>query len=177
MGGGSAGMSVAAQLLSTSTAATPSDITVFDAARTHFYQPAFTMVAGGVFGDDDRAIRHKLGGVVQKPMKSVFDGDIRFVADSIGEYNPDSNALYTLGSHRRFTYDVLVVCSGIECRFDLIEGAEEALHDRSAPVGSMYDIGFALKMNKMRSKFKVSFHTHIIINRLLQLSTSVRAAE
>ena len=73
VGGGTAGMNVAAQLLSSKVATSPSEITVFEPRKTHYYQPGFTMVAGGVLGDNDSELRSKLGGLIQKPMSQIFD--------------------------------------------------------------------------------------------------------
>ncbi len=50
LGGGTAGCSITAQLAN-SGVLKPEDITVFDPSGTHYYQPAFTMVGGGVLGN------------------------------------------------------------------------------------------------------------------------------
>jgi hypothetical protein len=48
------------------------------------------------------------------------------------------------------TYDYLVMCSGVELRYDLIEGSSEALNDSECPVGSMYRLDYAHKMSNLR---------------------------
>ena len=48
------------------------------------------------------------------------------------------------------TYDYLVMCSGVELRYDLIEGSSEALDDLECPVGSMYRLDYAHKMSNLR---------------------------
>src|SRR4051812_18508498 len=47
VGGGTAGISAARQILR-SNIATKEQITIFDPADIHYYQPGFTMIAGGV---------------------------------------------------------------------------------------------------------------------------------
>ena len=50
VGGGAAGLSIAARL---SRALEHPDITLIDPAGQHFYQPGFTMIAGGVFRPEE----------------------------------------------------------------------------------------------------------------------------
>eukprot|EP01084_Bolivina_argentea_P019581 36382_1 len=153
VGGGTAGMNVAGQLLSSNTCS-PRDITVFEPRNIHYYQPGFTMVAGGILGNDNTEVRRQFGGLIQKPMNQIFNSNINFINDSIGLYDADNNRLYTYNTDNEFTYDILIMCTGIELRYDLIEGLEDALNDPHSNVGSMYDINYALKMNKVRTKFK-----------------------
>lgn len=153
VGGGTAGMNVAGQLLS-SKLAQPSDITVIEPNKVHHYQPGYTMVAGGVLGDQENDVRNKLEGLITKPMSSLFDPmGINFVNDSVTEYDPDNNKLY-LQNNDYYTYDILVVGTGIQLRYDLVEGLTEALENPLSPVGSMYKLDYALKMNKLRADFE-----------------------
>lgn len=50
VGGGAAGTNVSAQLVN-SGVFRPEEITVFDASRTHHYQPGYTNIAGGVWNN------------------------------------------------------------------------------------------------------------------------------
>ena len=52
------------------------------------------------------------------------------------------------------TYDFLVVAPGITLRFDLIEGAKEALADANCPVGSIYTLDGAYKTSVLRENFR-----------------------
>jgi len=45
------------------------------------------------------------------------------------------------------------MATGVELRYDLIEGAMAALKDESCPVGSMYRLDFAFKMRRLRENF------------------------
>ena len=145
-------MNVAAQLLS-SKIAQPSDITVIEPKKVHHYQPGYTMVAGGILGNNENEVRSKLDGLITKPMGSLFDPmGINFVNDYVTEYDPDNNKLFTNNDY--YTYDILVIGTGIELRYDLVEGLEEALENPSSPVGSMYKLEYALKMNKLRTEFE-----------------------
>ena len=40
-------------------------------------------------------------------------------------------------------YDYLVICPGVQLRYDLIPGSVEALEDPNSPVGSIYRLDYA----------------------------------
>lgn len=51
-------------------------------------------------------------------------------------------------------YDFLVVNPGLKLRFDLIKGAQEALDDKTSPVGSIYTLQTAYKTSVLRENFR-----------------------
>ena len=57
VGAGCGGQSLIAQLTRTGKVSA-GDITVYDPSKEHHYQPAYTMVAGGVFADAAKTKSH-----------------------------------------------------------------------------------------------------------------------
>ncbi len=108
IGGGSAGLNVAARL---NRALAKPDITLIDPSDVHYYQPGFTLIASGVF---DAAS-------VARPQSKLIPNGVKWIQDSVVEINPDSNRLRT-ARHGTVDYDFLVLCPGLEMHFDAIEG-------------------------------------------------------
>ncbi|MCB9731923.1 MAG: NAD(P)/FAD-dependent oxidoreductase [Deltaproteobacteria bacterium] len=108
VGGGSAGISVAARLLAEPT---PPDVAIVEPATVHYYQPLWTLVGGGVFDRQASA----------RPMASVMPSGATWIQDAVEAFDPANNAV-TLSSGRTLTYDQLVVAPGIQLDFGKIEG-------------------------------------------------------
>ena len=51
-------------------------------------------------------------------------------------------------------YDYLVICPGVQLRYDLIPGSAEALEDPNSPVGSIYRLDYAYKASRLRDQFR-----------------------
>lgn len=135
VGGGCAGTSVSKQLLN-SGHFKPGEITVFDSAEHHYYQPGFTNLSGGVWDQSqaDKSIR--------RTMSEVLDSRLNHVRENVTTYQPEMNSITTT-SQNEFTYDYLIVASGLDLRYDTIEGAIDAIEDPDCPVGSMYSYKYA----------------------------------
>ena len=108
VGGGAAGLDIAARL---ERALAQPDITVIDPAAVHFYQPGFTLVAGGVFTPNE----------IQRPQSSLIPAGVRLIPDSVVSIEAERNRLST-ASHGVIEYDYLVLAPGLEMHFDVIEG-------------------------------------------------------
>ncbi len=108
IGGGNAGISVAARL---SRKLKGLDIAVVEPSGKHYYQPLWTLVGGGVFKKE----------VTERSEASVIPRGVAWVRDSVAEICPEENSLLT-GSRRRIGYDFLVVAPGIQINWDQIEG-------------------------------------------------------
>lgn len=116
VGGGSAGISVAARLRR----ADPSlDIAVVEPSEFHFYQPLWTLVGAGVFKPEDSRRREA---DVMPPM-------VQWIRDRVAAIEPDSRAVVT-ASGRRLTYDWLVVALGIQIDWNAIPGLAEGIGTR-----------------------------------------------
>jgi sulfide:quinone oxidoreductase len=113
IGGGTAGITVAAQLLGHERAPR---ITIVEPADVHYYQPLWTLVGAGIFPRVDSA----------RPMADVMPAGASWVRDSVAELLPDQNAI-KLASGRVLQYQQLVVAPGIKLDWDKIEGLPGAL--------------------------------------------------
>ena len=112
IGGGNAGISTAAQLLRKNRAL---DIAVVDPADKHYYQPAWTLVGGGVF-DIQKTERSEA---------SVMPKGVHWIKQKALGFSPDQN-LVTLEKDS-LTYDYLIVCPGIQLNWGAIKGLQETL--------------------------------------------------
>lgn len=109
VGGGTAGISVAARL--TNGWFNKRDVAVIEPADTHYYQPLWTLVGGGVVPKE----------VTGRPMKSVMPKRVHWIKDAVAEFEPDKNTIRTREG-KVITYDWLVVAAGLQINWDKIPG-------------------------------------------------------
>ncbi|GAB2613796.1 FAD/NAD(P)-binding oxidoreductase [Emticicia sediminis] len=112
IGGGNAGISVAAQLFRKNSKL---DIAIIDPSEKHYYQPAWTLVGSGVF-DIEKTERNEADVM---PKKTVW------IKESVQIFNLDVQAITT--DKDTYTYDYLVVCPGIQLNWSAIKGLPETL--------------------------------------------------
>lgn len=113
IGGGNAGLSVAAQLLHKQ----PSlKIAIIEPSEKHYYQPAWTLVAAGEFDIQD----------TEKNEKDYIPENAIWIKDAIDTFQPEQNQV-TGTSGEKYTYDALVVAPGIQLDWHKIEGFNETL--------------------------------------------------
>lgn len=127
VGGGSAGITVAAQLLKRSRSL---DILIIEPSEQHYYQPAWTLVAGGCMSFEETV----------QPQKDQIPKAAIWRQDAVTQFDPDHNRLRTQAG-TVLSYDYLVVCPGIQIDWDQIPGLKEALGSNG--VCSNYAIGGA----------------------------------
>ncbi|PRP65918.1 NAD(P)/FAD-dependent oxidoreductase [Nonlabens agnitus] len=113
IGGGTAGIMTAAQLLQQKIS---NSIAIIEPAETHFYQPAWTLVGAGTYDYE------KTG----KPMASIMPKGVKWIKDKATGFDPDNNAVLTL-NHGAVTYDYLVVAPGLAYDFSLVLGLGDAM--------------------------------------------------
>ena len=113
VGGGAAGVTVAAILRRHRH---DLDIALLEPSDSHYYQPAFTLVGGGTY-DMAKTRRAEAG---------LIPPGVRWIKDAAAEFDPEKNAV-GLKSGRRLTYDMLVVCPGIQIDIGKVEGLEGTL--------------------------------------------------
>ncbi|WP_370280323.1 NAD(P)/FAD-dependent oxidoreductase [Pontibacterium sp.] len=110
-GGGAAGISIANRLQHHLNGAR---ITVVDARPYHWYQPGQTLLLAGAYKTLDDVVSDN---------SSYLSGDTRWIQDEIAEFQPDNNRALTKSSET-LEYDYLIVATGLELRYDLIEGMD-----------------------------------------------------
>ncbi|MCP9768577.1 NAD(P)/FAD-dependent oxidoreductase [Lacihabitans sp. LS3-19] len=112
VGGGNAGISVAAQLFRKNPKL---DIAIIDPADKHYYQPAWTLVGGGAF---DIA-------KTERTEASVMPKKAKWIKEAAESFNPEQNQVTTSGG--TYSYDYMVVCPGIQLNWGAIKGLPETL--------------------------------------------------
>ncbi len=113
IGGGTAGIMTAAQLLKQDKTL---DIGLIEPATTHYYQPAWTLVGAGTYNFDKTA----------KPMADVMPNGVSWIKDYASGFSPESNSVSTKSSGN-ITYDYLVVAPGLTYDFSLVPGLGDAI--------------------------------------------------
>lgn len=126
VGGGTAGLSVAATLLRRQ----PNlDVAVIEPSEDHYYQPGWTLVGGG---DMTAKATHRREADLM-PDKATW---IKQAADS---FQPDDNQV-TLANGDKVGYKYLVVAAGLKLDWDKIEGLSETLGKNSVTSNYRYDL-------------------------------------
>jgi len=116
LGGGTAGISVAARLRR---ADTRLDIGLVEPSESHFYQPLWTLVGAGVFPPE----------ASRRPEADYVPRGVRWIRDRVVELRPEEKSV-VLQSGRRLTYDWLVVALGIQIDWQAIPGLAEGIGSR-----------------------------------------------
>ncbi|WP_195707322.1 FAD-dependent oxidoreductase [Vibrio cincinnatiensis] len=109
VGGGAAGIGMANKLNQYLSGA---EITVVEPRNFHWYQPGQTLLLAGSYTQTSD---------VMAANERYISGDVRWVEDAVIEYRPDHNQVVTQKGNR-LDYDYLIVATGVELRYDLIEG-------------------------------------------------------
>ncbi|MFW6053383.1 MAG: FAD-dependent oxidoreductase [Persicimonas sp.] len=115
VGGGTAGITVASQLLKRDP---PLDVAIIEPSETHYYQPLWTLVGGGVFEREESA----------RSMKQVIPRAATWIRDRAATFQPDEDQL-TLASGDTVSYEQLVVAPGIQLDWDAVEGLDGHVGD------------------------------------------------
>lgn len=113
IGGGNAGISVAAQL---QRARKGLDVAIIEPSEQHYYQPLWTLVGGGVF-PKEQSVR------AEAPL---IPKGVTWIRDSVVQVCPDDGQVITAGGVR-VDYKWLVVAPGIQIDWGKIKGLEGAL--------------------------------------------------
>lgn len=126
VGGGAAGIAVAASLLARSPQL---DIAIIDPADIHYYQPGWTMVGGGVFD----------ASVTARTMASVLPRGVHWIKSAVAAFEPERDAVILDGC-RVVKYRQLVVCPGLKLDWHGIEGLSETLGLNGVTSNYRYDL-------------------------------------
>ncbi|HPH82245.1 MAG TPA: FAD/NAD(P)-binding oxidoreductase, partial [Flavobacteriales bacterium] len=113
IGGGNAGISVAAQLLIKNKQL---DIAIVDPSEKHYYQPAWTLVGGGAFDIQK----------TERTEASVIPKGVKWIKEKVISFNPEKDSI-ELSNGEHITYGYLVVAPGIQLNWKDIKGLKETL--------------------------------------------------
>ena len=126
IGGGAAGVAVASSLLSRNSKL---DVAIIDPADTHYYQPGWTMVGGGVFKP----------ATTVKTMASVIPSKAKWIQAAVAGFEPDAKQVILEGC-RPISYDALIVCPGLKLNWHGIEGLVDTLGQNGVTSNYRYDL-------------------------------------
>ncbi|MGB3353253.1 MAG: FAD/NAD(P)-binding oxidoreductase [Mycobacterium sp.] len=125
VGGGSAGISVAARLLRKG----HSDVAVIEPSDMHYYQPLWTLVGGG----------QAKASTTARSEASVMPKGATWIRNAAATVDPDNNTV-TCADGATYSYDVLVVCPGIQLDWNRTEGLQDALGEDGVSSNYRYDL-------------------------------------
>lgn len=137
IGGGNAGISVAARLRIKG----QDDIAVIEPSDKHYYQPLWTMIGGGQGNIKS----------TERPQASVMPQGVAWIKGAAEGVDPEKNEV-RLSDGTVVSYDYLVVCPGIQLDWDKTPGLPEAL--KTPNVSSNYRFDLASKTWQMIKRMK-----------------------
>ncbi len=126
VGGGAAGIAVAASLLSRDPNV---DIAIIEPAEVHYYQPGWTLVSAGVFQAQDTA----------RSMASVLPAGVRWIKSAVAAFEPQSNRLVLEGC-RLVQYKQLIVAAGLKLDWNAIPGLAQSLGQHGVTSNYRFDL-------------------------------------
>jgi sulfide:quinone oxidoreductase len=126
VGGGNAGLSVAAQLLKKDKSL---QISIIDPSAKHYYQPAWTLVGAGIF-DINKTVRNQA---------DYIPKGTTWIKDAVATFLPDENKV-VCASGKSYEYDAMIVCPGIQLDWQKIKGFKETLGKNEVSCNYSFDI-------------------------------------
>jgi len=125
VGGGTGGITVAAHLQNLDASL---DIAIIEPSQTHYYQPIWTLVGGGVFPKEFSA----------RSEADYIPQGVSWIQDSVTTFDPENNTV-ALTSGGSVSYDALIVVPGIQLNWDQVKGLKEALGKNGVCSNYAYD--------------------------------------
>lgn len=125
VGGGSAGLSVAARLRDQPNAP---EVAILEPNTKHYYQPLWTLIGAGVFPKEES----------EREEADFIPPGATWLKDAVEAFDPDNNRVTTRGGKTYF-YDYLVVTAGLQIDWDKIPGLKESVGRPGSGVCSNYD--------------------------------------
>lgn len=113
VGGGTGGIAVAARLAEKMPG---QEIALIEPSTTHYYQPLWTLVGGGVFPLEESA----------RPEADQIPPDVVWVQDYVTHFEPEAKRV-VLKSGEALSYDQLVVSVGMQLNWKQVEGLADAI--------------------------------------------------
>ncbi|RDH79930.1 NAD(P)/FAD-dependent oxidoreductase [Mycolicibacterium moriokaense] len=125
IGGGTAGITVAARLLRKGY----SDVAIIEPSETHYYQPLWTLVGGG----------QAKASTTARPEASVMPKQATWIKKAASTVDPE-NRTVTCEDGAVYGYEVLVVCPGIQLDWNRTEGLEDTLGRNGVSSNYRFDL-------------------------------------
>jgi sulfide:quinone oxidoreductase len=126
VGGGAGGLATAASLLRRRP---DLNVTVIEPRDTHYYQPGWTLVGGGIFDQAKTA----------RAMASTLPPGAKWHQAAVTGFEPALNRLSLKGG-THIGYDAVVVAPGIELNWDGIEGLRDTLGQNGVTSNYAFDL-------------------------------------
>ncbi len=126
IGGGAAGISVAASLKARKPGL---EIAIVDPADIHYYQPGWTMVGGGIFEAADTV----------RTMGSLIPKGVHWIRAAVAAFEPKDDAVILDGC-RVVKYKRLIVAPGIKLDWHKVEGLVDTLGKNGVTSNYRYDL-------------------------------------
>ena len=124
IGGGTAGLTVAAQL---ATRVDPAGIGIVEPETRHYYQPLWTLVGGGIFPRED-SVRDEA---------ALMPEGVTWIRDAATSIDPAHRMVHT-ANNGPISYDFLVIAAGIALQWTRIPGLVESVGKPGTGVTSNY---------------------------------------
>lgn len=113
VGGGAAGLSVAAGLLRKSG---DIDVAIIEPSSDHYYQPGWTLVGGGAMSADE----------THRQEQEYMPDKATWIKDAVVAFQPETNQV-TLASGKTVNYKYLVVAAGLQLDWSSVSGLVDTL--------------------------------------------------
>jgi sulfide:quinone oxidoreductase len=124
LGGGTAGLAAASQLAARIGGRR---LAIVEPSATHYYQPLWTLVGGGLFPREDSA----------REEGDLIPDEVTWIRDAATSIDPETRRVATTGSGT-LTYDFLVVAPGVVLQWTKIPGLAESVGKPRTGVVSNY---------------------------------------
>ncbi|HUH53534.1 MAG TPA: FAD/NAD(P)-binding oxidoreductase [Microbacteriaceae bacterium] len=125
IGGGTGGIAVAARLRNKNV----DDIVILEPAKTHYYQPIWTLVGGGLAPVEQSA----------KPMSKLIPKGVKWVQQAAVSVDAQTQTVKTADG-TEIEYNRLVVAAGIQLDWDATPGMWEAVNSDHGSSNYLYDL-------------------------------------
>jgi len=123
IGGGTAGITLAAQLLRKQPRL---NLSIIEPSDKHYYQPAWTLVGAGTYNFSD----------TERDEKDLIPEGAHWIRACADEIDPENNLVAT-DKGDQIEYEVLVVATGVQYNWNVIPGLAQGIGTRS--ITSNYD--------------------------------------
>lgn len=107
MGGGTGGCATAAKLARKFN--DPKKVIILEPSDTHYYQPMFTLIGGGV-----KEMKH-----AQRKMSDVLPSKTTWIQDEVSQFHPKEN-MVTTKKGDTIKYEFMLVAVGLQTHYEKV---------------------------------------------------------